>query len=135
MSGARPFRMVARMPDDVPRDMRHLSKQFPGLRTFIPSNPREGRRCSLYAASERPRPAATSTGSYSLPTSPVAGKFSARGVCGPVLSPARYRLAGWPTGRRPVRSEGARLTGQMAEGRAAGTGEEFLSPAVLDGRC
>ena len=48
--------MVARMPDDVPRDMRHLSKQFPGLRTFIPSNPREGRRCSLYAASERPRP-------------------------------------------------------------------------------
>jgi hypothetical protein len=56
MSGARPFRMVARMPDDVPRDMRHLSKQFPGLRTFIPSNPREGRRCSLYAASERLRP-------------------------------------------------------------------------------
>lgn len=56
MSGARPFRMVARMPDDVPRDMRHLSKQFPGLRTFIPSNPREGGRCSLYAASERPRP-------------------------------------------------------------------------------
>ena len=56
MSGARPFRMVARMPDDAPRDMRHLSKQFPGLRTFIPSNPREGRRCSLYAASERPLP-------------------------------------------------------------------------------
>jgi hypothetical protein len=56
MSGARPFRMVARMPDDVPRDMRHLCKQFPGRRTFIPSNPREGRRCSLYAASERPRP-------------------------------------------------------------------------------
>jgi hypothetical protein len=44
------------MPDDVPRDMRHLCKQFPGRRTFIPSNPREGRRCSLYAASERPRP-------------------------------------------------------------------------------
>ncbi len=56
MSGARPFRMVARMPDDVPRDMRHLCKQFPGTRTFIPSNPREGARCSLYAASERPRP-------------------------------------------------------------------------------
>ena len=56
MSGARPFRMVARMPDDVPRDMRHLSKQFPGRRTFIPSNPGEGRRCSLYAASERPHP-------------------------------------------------------------------------------
>jgi hypothetical protein len=56
MSGARPFRMVARMPDDVPRDMRHLCKQFPGMRTFIPSNPGEGGRCSLYAASERPRP-------------------------------------------------------------------------------
>jgi hypothetical protein len=54
MSGARPFRMVARMPDDVPRDMRHLCKQFPGRRTFIPSNPGEGGRCSLYAASERP---------------------------------------------------------------------------------
>lgn len=56
MSGARPFRMVARMPDDVPRDMRHLCKQFPGRRTFIPSNPGEGGRCSLYAASERPSP-------------------------------------------------------------------------------
>jgi hypothetical protein len=56
MSGARPFRMVARMPDDVPRDMRHLCKQFPGMRSFIPSNPGEGGRCSLYAASERPRP-------------------------------------------------------------------------------
>jgi hypothetical protein len=56
MSGARPFRMVARMPDDVPRDMRHLCKQFPGMRTFIPSNPGEGGRCSLYAASERLRP-------------------------------------------------------------------------------
>jgi hypothetical protein len=44
------------MPDDVPRDMRHLCKQFPGARTFIPSNPREGGRCSLYAASERPCP-------------------------------------------------------------------------------
>ncbi len=44
------------MPDDVPRDMRHLCKQFPGMTTFIPSNPGEGGRCSLYAASERPRP-------------------------------------------------------------------------------
>jgi hypothetical protein len=44
------------MPDDVPRDMRHLCKQFPGRRTFIPSNPGEGGRCSLYAASERPPP-------------------------------------------------------------------------------
>jgi hypothetical protein len=35
-------------------------------------------------------------GSYSIPTSPVAGKFSARGACGPVLGPARYRPAGWP---------------------------------------
>lgn len=61
-------------------------------------------------------PAATSTGSYSLPTSPVAGKFSARGACGPVLGPARYRPAGWPTGRRPVRYEGG-PTGRMAEGR------------------
>lgn len=77
MSGARPFRMVARMPDDVPRDMRHLCKQFPGTRTFIPSNPREGGRCSLYAASERPVPAATSAGSYSVPTSRVGRKFTA----------------------------------------------------------
>ena len=138
MSGARPFRMVARMPDDVPRDMRHLSKQFPGLRTFIPSNPREGRRCSLYAASERPRPCCDQHRLILLPTSPVAGKFSARGDCGPVLGPARYRLAGGPTGRRPVRCEGARPTGQMAEGRTAGTRWRIsesrgLDGAVLDG--
>jgi hypothetical protein len=45
--------MVARMPDDVPRDMPHMCRQFPGSRTFIPSNPPRGGRCSLYAASER----------------------------------------------------------------------------------
>ena len=47
MSGTRPFRMLARMPDDVPRDMPHIVKTFPGRRAFIPSNSGQGGRCSL----------------------------------------------------------------------------------------
>jgi hypothetical protein len=79
--------MVARMPDDVPRDMPHMCREFPGRRTFIPSNPRTGGRCSLYAASER-RP--TSGG---VPLVPRGGE--------PRSSPPAAR-AGGPGGVRVV---------------------------------
>jgi len=46
MSGAHPFRMLARVPDDVRRDMPHMMKTFPGKRAFIPSNSGRGGRCS-----------------------------------------------------------------------------------------
>ena len=75
------------MPDDVPRDMPHMCREFPGRRTFIPSNPRTGGRCSLYAASER-RP--TSGG---VPLLPRGG--------GPRSSPPAAR-AGGPGGVRVV---------------------------------
>ena len=63
------------MPDDVPRDMPHMCREFPGRRTFIPSNPRTGARCSLYAASER-RP--TSGGVPLATTRRRAAEFTAR---------------------------------------------------------
>lgn len=78
-------------------------------------------------------PAATSTASYSIPTSPVAGKFSARGACGPVLGPARYRPAGWPrdsgqfAARTPGPPAGWPRGGQPVPGGA------FPSGAVSDG--
>ena len=54
MSGPRPFRMLARMPDDVPRDMPHMVKTFPGRRAFIPSNSGERGRCSLVRRKRTP---------------------------------------------------------------------------------
>jgi hypothetical protein len=54
MSGAHPFRMLARTPDDVPRDMPHMLKTFPGGRAFIPSNSGEGGRCSLVRRKRTP---------------------------------------------------------------------------------
>ena len=53
MSGAHPFRMLARVPDDVRRDMPHMMKTFPGKRAFIPSNPVKRETVPCYAASER----------------------------------------------------------------------------------
>jgi hypothetical protein len=54
MSGTRPFRMLARMPDDAPRDMPHMDKTFPGRRAFIPSNSGQGGRCSLVRRKRTP---------------------------------------------------------------------------------
>jgi hypothetical protein len=82
------------MPDDVPRDMRHLSKQFPGLRTFIPSNPREGRRCSLYAASERPRPCCDQRRFIPRTNEPGVREVHPRGACGRESGPARTSPGG-----------------------------------------
>jgi hypothetical protein len=67
MSGTRPFRMLARPPDDVPRDMPHMLKTFPGRRTFIPSNSGEGGRCSLV---RRKRTPACSSTNARLPLKP-----------------------------------------------------------------
>jgi hypothetical protein len=122
MSGARPFRMVARMPDDAPRDMRHLSKQFPGLRTFIPSNPQEGGRCSLYAASERPRPCCDQHRLILHTNEPGGREVQRAGHPRPGNRPGQISPGGLAPGQRPVRYEDARPTGQMAEGRTAGTG-------------
>ena len=123
MSGARPFRMVARMPDDAPRDMRHLSKQFPGLRTFIPSNPQEGGRCSLYAASERPRPCCDQHRLILHTDEPGGREVQRAGRLRPgIYRPGEISPGGLAPGQRPVRYEDARPTGRMAEGRTAGTG-------------
>lgn len=117
MSGARPFRMVARMPDDVPRDMRHLCKQFPGRRTFIPSNPREGRRCSLYAASERPRPRCDQHRLILHTNEPGGREVQRAGRPRPGIGPGPdiARQAVVLDGGQ-LRYEGARPTGRMAEG-------------------
>jgi hypothetical protein len=83
-------------------------------------------------------PAATSTASYSIPTSLVAGKFSARGACGPVLGPARYRPAGWPRDsgqfatRTPGPPAGWPRGGQPVPGGAFPSGT-VLDVAVLHG--
>lgn len=113
MSGARPFRMVARMPDDVPRDMRHLCKQFPGARTFIPSNPREGGRCSLYAASERPCPCCDQR------------RF--------VLQYQRAARAG-SSARGPPRGAGNRPPGGIADARGRGPAGIRQAPGAARGR-
>ena len=99
------------MPDDVPRDMPHMCREFPGRRTFIPSNPRTGGRCSLYAASER-RP--TSGGVPLLPrgggprSSPPAARAGGPGGVG------WCRLTAFAAGTRGGRGGGRR-------GRPSGT--------------
>ena len=62
MSGTRPFRMLARMPDDAPRDMPHMHKTFPGRRAFIPSNSGQGGRCSLVRRKRTPTYRSTNAG-------------------------------------------------------------------------
>lgn len=125
MSGARPFRMVARMPDDVPRDMRHLSKQFPGLRTFIPSNPREGRRCSLYAASERPRPCCDQHRLILHTNEPGGREVQRAGRLRPGIGPGQISPGGLTHGTAASSPRGRPAAGRMAERQAAGTGRRI----------
>jgi hypothetical protein len=74
MSGTRPFRMLARMPDDVPRDMPHMDETFPGRRAFIPSNSGKGGRCSLV---RRKRTPASAQGTPSCVANETLGTRSA----------------------------------------------------------
>ena len=123
------------MPDDVPRDMPHMCREFPGRRTFIPSNSRTGRRCSLYAASER-RP--TSGGVPLLPrgrgprSSPPAARAGGPGgvwvvplnrFCGRGPGRPRRRAAGPPkTGRGGAIQGRSRPLAACRCGRPAGAG-------------
>jgi hypothetical protein len=90
-----------------------MSRGFPGRGAFIPSNPRRGRRCSLYAASERSD--LLRRGCYVLDT---------RGRR-PGSSPRAQRLE-HPPGRVAVAETpgrpGCRWPGGRARHRALGTG-------------
>jgi hypothetical protein len=108
------------MPDDVPRDMRHLCKQFPGRRTFIPSNPREGRRCSLYAASERPRPRCDQRRFPLCPTSSARRKFTAQAAAPGRRSTGRGPGKRAPAGSRSLRASAARDGEALPGTREAG---------------
>lgn len=129
------------MPDDVPRDMRHLSKQFPGLRTFIPSNPREGGRCSLYAASERPRPCRDQHRLILHTNDPGGREVQPAAACRPVLGLGPERHGGlMHEARASSAGEGGprcRVPGRAVpddRDPEGGPGSRGRGSAVLDGR-
>src|ERR1700722_9924525 len=78
-------------------------------------------------------PAATSTASYSLPTSPAAAKFTGEAPAGRPWAGATRQLAGSGSGRRPSPLLGLRLRVQTAEERTAGPGWRMPGGAALDG--
>ena len=84
------------------------------MRTFIPSNPGEGGRCSLYAASERPRPRCDQrrfilrTNEPGTPEVHGAGRFAGGG------RPAPGPRAGRNSGRRGDPAAGAAVRQRRA---------------------